>query len=159
MSKTQIVFDEILDVLLKNHPNKFSYYKEHEVRYLNAKDSDFWMSNQSGEFVVGFGQNHTHFSEVFGNLRDGVQTVLDLLSFPIKTTSYKKGNAVFRIKVEIVFNESNSKEFGVSKNLIYPFWKKTSIIERTSTRILDERTILNDFEEILLTANQFENHV
>lgn len=151
MNKTVQLFDQILNVLLLKFPDMFDYSEEHNVKYLKAKDSDFWISNEFGEIIVGFGANHSHFSEDFGNLENVKKNVLDLLTQPIKTTYYLKGNTIYKTILEIVDSEKKSSIIGSSKLLFFPFWKKTKIEVEYSKRILDETIISKDFEEILIT--------
>ena len=79
MSSNQKKFEEIKDFLIENLGDKIEHSKDEDgTEFLNIKNSNFWISNTFGELVVGYGFNHTHFSEEYNNLDDGIFQAFDL---------------------------------------------------------------------------------
>ena len=108
MNRNQKKFEEIKDFLIEKLGDKIEYSKDEDgTEYLNIKNSNFWISNTFGELVVGYGFNHTHFSEEYNNLDDGIFQVFDLLTNRIKTTNYIKGNTIFKTSIEIEYSKCN----------------------------------------------------
>ena len=101
------------------------------------------------EFTVGFGLNHTHFSDEYGNLDDGIFQTLDLLTNRIKTTNFIKGNTIFKTTVEIEYDNSKPLNIGTTNLLIYPFWKKTKIETIVSEKIIKKKEIEKEANLIL----------
>ncbi|KQR93519.1 hypothetical protein ASG01_10115 [Chryseobacterium sp. Leaf180] len=152
MSRNQKKFHEIKDFLIEKLGEKIKYSRdEDETEYLEIKNSNFWISNTFGELVVGYGFNHTHFSEEFNNLNDGIFQVFALLTNRIKTTNYIKGNKIFKTSVEIEYSISNSVIIGTSSIILYPFWKKTQIEINYAERILDLKEIEYKVNTVLET--------
>ena len=72
MNRNEKKFDEILDLLIEKLGDRLVYSKKENSKYLNIKNSEFWMSTAFGEFIVGCGFNHTHFIEEYNNLNEGI---------------------------------------------------------------------------------------
>ena len=71
----------IQNLLIEKLGNKIECSQDEDgTKYVNIKNSDFWLSTTGREFVVGFGLNHTHFSKDYNNLEDGIFQAFDLLS-------------------------------------------------------------------------------
>ena len=150
MSRNQKKFEKIKNFLIKNLGNKAEYSKDEDgTEYLNIKKSNFWISNTFGELVVGYGLNHTHFSEEYNNLDEGISQAFDLLTNRIKTTNYIKGNTVFKTTVEIEYPNSKTENIGTSSLLFFPFWKKTRIETNYDEKIIEKKEIENQVNLIL----------
>ncbi len=149
MSRTKRKFDEIENLLIKILGEKIVSTEEYGNKYLNIKGSHFWMSNDFDELIIGFGLNHTHFSEKFDNLNDGIFQAFDLLTNRVKTTDYIKGNRIFKTTVEIEYPNAKPLNIGTSTILIYPFWKKTKIEVNFSEKLLEKKEIENEVNLIL----------
>lgn len=127
MNRNQRKFEEIKNLLIEKLGNDLEYSKDEDgTEFLNIKNSNFWISNTSGELVVGYGLNHTHFSEEYNNLDNGIFQAFDLLTNRIKTTNYIKGNTIFKTTVEIEYPNSKSINIGTSSLMFFPFWKKNT---------------------------------
>ena len=77
-------FNEIQNLLKLKLGDKVICSEENGAKYLQIKNTEFWMSTEFEELVVGIGLNHTHFSEKYGNLYEGIIQVFDLLTNKIK---------------------------------------------------------------------------
>lgn len=125
MNRNQKKFEEIKKVLIEKLGNQAEYSKDEDgTEYLAVKNSDFWLSTAFGELVVGYGLHHTHFSEEFKNLDDGIVQAFDLLTNRVRTTNYLKGNTVFKTVVEIEYPDDTLIDIGSSGLIFFPFWKK-----------------------------------
>ncbi|WP_294324699.1 hypothetical protein [uncultured Chryseobacterium sp.] len=98
---------------------------------------------------MGYGLHHTHFSEEFENLDDGIIQAFDLLTNRIKTTKYIKGNTVFKTTVEIEYPDATLVNIGSSGLVLFPFWKKTKSEIRYDEKILEKKEIEDQVNSIL----------
>lgn len=149
MERHQRKFNEIKKLLQIKLGDKIKTYKDHGAEYLEVIDSTFWLMIDESEFTVGYGLNHTHFSEKYNNLEDGIIQTFDLLTNTIKTTEYIKGNTVFKVTTEIEFPNSQLINIGTSTLLFYPFWRKTKTKKLTSEKIIEKKEIEDDVNFIL----------
>lgn len=152
MNRNQKKFEEIKNLLIEKLESKVEYSKDEDgTEYLNIKKSNFWISTTFGELVVGYGLNHTHFSEEFENLDNGIFQAFDLLTNKIKTTNYIKGNTIFKTTVEIEYPNSKLVNIGTSSLILFPFWKKTKIDIKYDEKILEKKEIETQVNSILET--------
>ena len=149
MTRTLKKFHEVKDLLQKYLGDRVIIETEHGNTFITINDSHFWMSNDFGEFIVGFGANHTHFGKEMNNVDDGVQQVYDLLTNTIVQTNYIKGNFVYKTKVEILFSDKKPKVLGKSYLLMYPFWKKTTVDKKVFPGLLCGDLLEADFKQLL----------
>ena len=150
MNQNEKKFEEIKNLLIKKLGNKVKYSQDNDgTKYLNIENSKIWISTTFGELVVGHGLNHTHFSDEFGNLNDGIFQVFDLLTNRVKTTNYTKGNTIFKTTVEIEYENSKLLNIGTSSLIIFPFWKKTKIETFYNEKILNKKDIENQVNSII----------
>ena len=150
MNRNERKFQKIKNLLIEKFGKDIEYSKDEEgTEYLNIKNSNLWISNTFQELVVGFGFNHTHFSEEYENLNEGIIQVFDLLTNRIKTTDYIKGKTIFKTTVEIEFPNSELTNIGESSVLFYPFWKKTKIETEYFEKLIDKTEIEKDANIIL----------
>ena len=101
MQRHQRKFNEIKNLLKEKLGEKIDVISENGNEIIEIKNSNFWLMVDKTEFTVGFGLNHTHFSDEYENLDDGIFQALDLLTNRIKTTNFIKGNTIFKTIVEI----------------------------------------------------------
>ena len=139
MQRHQRKFNEIKNLLKEKLGEKIDVISENGNEIIEIKNSNFWLMVDKTEFTVGFGLNHTHFSDEYGNLDDGIFQTLDLLTNRIKTTNFIKGNTIFKTTVEIEYDNSKPLNIGTTNLLIYPFWKKTKIETIVSEEIIKKK--------------------
>ncbi|WP_294239578.1 hypothetical protein [uncultured Chryseobacterium sp.] len=150
MNRNQKKFEEIKKVLIEKLGDRVEYSKDEDgTEYLAVKKSEFWVSTTFGELVVGYGSHHTHFSEEFGNLEDGIVQAFDLLTNRIRTANYLKGNTVFKTTVEIEYPDATLVDIGSSGLIFFPFWKKTKYEIRYDEKILEKKEIEDQVNSIL----------
>ncbi|KFF24135.1 hypothetical protein [Chryseobacterium vrystaatense] len=149
MERHHRIFNQITELLQKKLGERIKVYEENGSQYLELTDSPFWLMIDKSEFTVGYGLNHTHFSESYNNLEDGIIQAFDLLTNTIKTTEYIKGKTVYKVTTEIEFPNSQLINIGTSAFLVYPFWKKTKIKNSLSEKIIEKKEIEEDVHFIL----------
>ncbi|WP_294300669.1 hypothetical protein [uncultured Chryseobacterium sp.] len=150
MNRNQKKFEEIKKVLIDRLGDEVEYSKDEDgTESLALKNSEFWISTTFGELVVGYGVHHTHFSEAFGNLDDGIAQAFDLLTHRIKTTKFIKGNTTFKTTVEIEYPDDTLAEIGSSGLIFFPFWKKTKLEVKYDVKILEKKEIVDQVNVIL----------
>ena len=149
MQRHQRKFNEIKNLLKEKLGEKIDVVSENGNEIIEIKNSNFWLMVDKTEFTVGFGLNHTHFSDEYGNLDDGIFQTLDLLTNRIKTTNFIKGNTIFKTTVEIEYDNSKPLNIGTTNLLIYPFWKKTKIETIVSEEIIKKKEIEKEANLIL----------
>lgn len=149
MERHHRIFNQITELLQKKLGERIKVYEENGSQYLELTDSPFWLMIDKSEFTVGYGLNHTHFSESYNNLEDGIIQAFDLLTNTIKTTEYIKGKTVYKVTAEIEFPNSQLINIGTSAFLVYPFWKKTKIKNSLSEKIIEKKEIEEDVNFIL----------
>ena len=142
-------FNEIKNLLIAKLGEKVELYVDQGTETLSIKKTDFWLSIDEKEFTVGYGLNHTHFSEDYGNLYDGIIQAFDLLTNKIKTTNHIKGNTIFRTITEIEFPNSKLENIGETGLLIFPFWKKTKTETYFSDLIMNKSEIKIEVNKII----------
>ena len=142
-------FNEIQNLLKLKLGDKVICSEENGAKYLQIKNTEFWMSTEFEELVVGIGLNHTHFSEKYGNLYEGIIQVFDLLTNKIKTTNFIKGKTIFKTIVEIEYPNSEIANIGETGILIFPFWKKTKIETTITEPIISKKEIENEVNIII----------
>ena len=145
----EIKFNEIQNLLKLKLRDKVICSEEHGTKYLQIKDTEFWMSTEFEELVVGIGLNHTHFSEKYGNLYEGIFQAFDLLTNKLKTTNYIKGETVFKTIIEIEYPNSKIVNIGETGLLFFPFWKKTKIETIITEPIISKKEIENEVNIII----------
>lgn len=152
MNRNQKKFEEIKQLLIEKLGDQAEYSKDEDgTEYVTVKNSDFWVSTTFGELVVGYGLHHTHFSQEFENLDDGLVQAFDLLTNRIKTTQYIKGNTVFKTTVEIEYPDATLVNIGSSGLILFPFWKKTKLEVKYDEKILEKKEIEDQVNLILET--------
>ncbi|KAA0127408.1 hypothetical protein FY557_13615 [Chryseobacterium sp. SN22] len=152
MNRNQKKFEEIKQLLIEKLGDQAEYSKDEDgTEYLAVKDSDFWVSTTFGELVIGYGLHHTHFSEEFENLDNGIVQAFDLLTNKVKTTNYIKGNTVFKTVVEIEYPDATLVNIGSSGLFLFPFWKKTKSEIKYDEKILEKKEIEDCVNSILNT--------
>ena len=149
MNLNEKKFNEIQNLLLLKLGDKIICSEEQGTKYLQIKDTEFWLSTEFNELVVGIGFNHTHFSEKYGNLFDGIIQIFDLITNKIKTTKFTKGKTVFKTIIEIEYPNSKSVNIAETGLLIYPFWKKTEIDITITEPIICKKDIENEVNIII----------
>lgn len=149
MQRHQRKFNEIKNLLKEKLGEKIEVISENGNEIIEIKNSNFWLMVDKTEFTVGFGLNHTHFSDEYGNLDDGIFQTIDLLTNRIKTTNFIKGNTIFKTTVEIEYENSKPVTIGTTNLLIYPFWKKTKIETIVSENIIKKKEIEKEVNLIL----------
>ncbi|WP_294308283.1 hypothetical protein [uncultured Chryseobacterium sp.] len=150
MNRNQKKFEEIKKVLIEKLGDRVEYSKDEDgTESLALKNSEFWVSTTFRELVVGYGIHHTHFSEEFGNLDDGIVQAFDLLTNRVRTTNYLKGNTIFKTVVEIEYPDDTLIEIGSSGLIFFPFWKKTKIVVKYDEKILEKKEIVDQVNAIL----------
>lgn len=149
MNLNETKFNEIKSLLQLKLGDKIIYSEKYGTKYLEIKDAEFWMSTEFDELVVGIGLNHTHFSEKYGNLNDGIIQVFDLLTNNVITTKFINGKTIFKIITDIEYPNSKSINIGKTGLLIFPFWKKTKIETTTTKPLLTKKEIENEVTFII----------
>ncbi|HCN11371.1 MAG TPA: hypothetical protein DIS75_03380 [Chryseobacterium sp.] len=149
MQRHQRKFNEIKNLLKEKLGEKIDVISKNGNEIIEIKNSNLWLMVDKTEFTVGFGLNHTHFSDKYGNLDDGIFQTLDLLTNRIKTTNFIKGNTIFKTTVEIEYENSKPVNIGTTNLLIYPFWKKTKIETIVSEKIIKKKEIEKEANLIL----------
>lgn len=149
MKLHQKKFNEIKDLLVLKLGARIKVDEEHGTSFLNIKDSDFWLSVDDSEFTVGFGMNHHHFSEEYGNLKTGIEQAFDLLTKEIRITEYIKGKMVYKVTSELKISDSDIENIGTTGVLIYPFWKKTHMETSYFEPIINKDDIVSEIDVIL----------
>ena len=149
MQRHQRKFNEIKNLLKEKLVEKIDVISKNGNEIIEIKNSNLWLMVDKTEFTVGFGLNHTHFSDEYGNLDDGIFQTLDLLTNRIKTTNFIKGNTIFKTTVEIEYENSKPVNIGTTNLLIYPFWKKTKIETIVSEEIIKKKEIEKEANLIL----------
>ncbi|GEN76027.1 hypothetical protein [Chryseobacterium hagamense] len=154
MNLNQKKFEDIKKVLIDRLGDEVEYSKDEDgTESLALKNSEFWISTTFGELVVGYGVHHTHFSEAFGNLDDGIVQAFDLLTNRVRTTNYLKGNTVFKTVVEIEYPDATLVDIGNSGLVLFPFWKKTKLKVKYDEKILEKKEIVDQVNAILENLN------
>lgn len=154
MNRNQKKFEEIKKVLIEKLGDRVEYSKDEDgTESLALKNSEFWVSTTFGELVVGYGSHHTHFSEEFGNLDDGIVQAFDLLTNRIRTANYLKGNTVFKTTVEIEYPDATLVDIGSSGLIFFPFWKKTKLEVMYDEKILKKKEIVDQVNAVLENLN------
>lgn len=120
-------FNEIKNLLTNKLGDNVVVEEEFGAEFLKIRNTEFWLSVDENEFTVGYGINHSHFSEDYGNLYEGIIQAFNLLTNKIKKTKFIKGNSVYKEIIEIEFPDSKFENIGETSFLFYPFWKKTKI--------------------------------
>ena len=149
MKLNETKFNEIQNLLKLKLGDEIICSEKHGTKYLQIKDTEFWMSTEFDEFVVGIGLNHTHFSEKYGNLYDGIIQAFDLITNRIKTTKFIKGNSVFKTIIEIEYPNSKLVNIGETGLIIFPFWKKTKVETSVTNPIINKKEIEDEVNKII----------
>jgi hypothetical protein len=149
MKKHQTKFNEIKNLLKNKLGEDLVTYEEHGTEFIEIKNTEFWLTIDDNEFTVGFGFNHTHFSEDYENLEEGIIQAIDILTNRIKTTDYIKGRTIFKTVIEIEYPNLKLVNIGESSLLFYAFWKKTKIQNSFSNTILNKKEIEHEINKII----------
>ncbi|MGH1516479.1 hypothetical protein [Chryseobacterium sp. JK1] len=142
-------FNEIKELLISKLGEKIVIDEEHGTTILQIKDSEYWLSVDHSEFTVGFGFNHTHFSEEYDNLKKGIEEAFKLLTHEIRVTKYIKGNTIYKAVTEIKISDSTTESLGVVGILFYPFWKKKQTETSYFEAIIRKEDIESEIEKIV----------
>lgn len=149
MNKNLKIFDEIEQLLKFKLGNKVEVVEEYDSKYLQIKGSEFWLSNDFGELIVGFGKSHNHFSVEYNNLDIGIIQAFDLLTNEIIITEYKKGETIFKVTIEIKFPSAKTENIGTVSFLVFPFWKKTKRIASHYQKLIEKSDIETEVNILL----------
>ncbi|CEJ70660.1 hypothetical protein BN1195_02988 [Chryseobacterium oranimense G311] len=142
-------FNEIKKLLKEKLGEEVIEYEENGTEIIEIKNTEFWLTIDENEFTVGYGSNHTHFSEDYGNLFEGIIQAFDLLTNKVKITNFIKGNTIFKTIIEIEYPNSKLINIGETSIIFYPFWKKTKITNSFSNPIMNKKEIEREVNEII----------
>ncbi|MQP51389.1 MULTISPECIES: hypothetical protein [unclassified Flavobacterium] len=142
-------FEEIKNLLTDKLGDNVIVEEEFGTEFLRIRNTEFWLSVDEKEFIVGFGINHSHFSEDYENLYKGIIQAFNLLTNKVKTTKFIKGNTVYKEITEIEFPDSKLENIGETGFLFYPFWKKTKIKVCYNNLIINKADIVNEVNIII----------
>ncbi|MCL1674794.1 hypothetical protein [Elizabethkingia meningoseptica] len=145
MKLHQKKFHGIKDLLISKLGERVVISKEHGNETLELENSDFWMTATETELIIGYGINHTHYSEDFDNLESGIKQAFDLLTHRIRTTKQIKGNYIIKVSTDIEFSKWRFENIGISRSLFYPFWKKTVTEQSFNEKIIEGSEIKDAF--------------
>ncbi|CDN76108.1 hypothetical protein [Elizabethkingia anophelis] len=73
-------FNLIKDLLISKLGERLKFSKEFDDETLEIEDSEFWLTANKTELIVGYGINHSHYSEDYDNLDSGIEEVFNLLT-------------------------------------------------------------------------------
>lgn len=149
MKQHQEKFYEIETLLRLKLGNRVVIEKEEDKMFLYIQGNDFWLSTDDTEFTVGYGMNHTHFSQDYNNLSEGISHVFDLLTNDVRKTLYKKGERIYKVITEIKYSDSRFINIGTSTFLTFSFWKKTKTEIHYLSKVIEKSEIENDIKRIL----------
>ena len=72
MKLHEIKFNEIKSLLKSRLGENVISYEESGNQFIEISKTKFWLTIDEKEFTVGYGLCHTHFSEQYGNLHEGI---------------------------------------------------------------------------------------
>jgi len=142
-------FNEIKKLLKDKLGEEVIAYEENGTEFIEIKNTKFWLTIDENEFTVGYGLNHTHFSEEYGNLFEGIIQAFDLLTNKVKTTNFIKGNTIFKTIIEIEYPNLELVNIGETVIIFFPYWKKTKIVNSISNPIINKKEIENEVNKII----------
>ncbi len=133
-------------------------YKDgYEEYQLNIEDTDIWITCDDNEMIVGGGYNHLHISEDYGNIREGIEILLDIFTKRKRITQFYKGKYCYKTQIEIEVNENKYEDFSTSVIFIFPFWRKTKKEVFFENELINIELVKQEIEEIRNYVEQFVN--
>ncbi|AJW62301.1 hypothetical protein VO54_00815 [Elizabethkingia miricola] len=149
MKLNQKKFNLIKDLLISKLGVRVKFSKEFDDETLEIEDSEFWMTANKTELIVGYGINHSHYSEDYDNLDSGIEEVFNLLTCKIRITREIRGSYMTKITVDMELPDGTFNPLSSSRPLLYPFWKKPTTEVTFIEKIINREEIEEDvFDEI-----------
>ena len=149
-------FNLIKDLLISKLGERVKFSKEFDDETLEIEDSEFWLTANKTELIVGYGINHSHYSEDYDNLDSGIEEVFNLLTCKILITREIRGSYMTKITVDKELPDGTFNPLSSSRPLLYPFWKKPTTEITFIEKIIDREEIEEDvFDEICKSENTY----
>ena len=145
MNTHQEIFIKTKELLRKLFKEELNEYDEGQ--YLTIGDTGIWFEYDGNEYTIGYGFSHYHINPN-NNKFEAIEILFELLTKRIKTTSYKKGNTVYKSIVEIEVDNSNYRSLGTTGMIFYPFWKKTEMEIKYEEKLIEFKDIEGSLKEI-----------
>ncbi len=153
MSKYKTIFLKISN-FLKQHlgdrieTNTNKYKDGYEELSLKIKDSDIWITCDDYEIILGNNYHHLHINEDYGDIREGIEILLNTFTKKKKVTEFYKGKFCYKTEIEIEKSENKYRSFSSSSVLFYPFWRKTKTKIYFEKALVDIEAVKQEIEEI-----------
>src|SRR5690606_41559297 len=106
MKQHQEKFYEIETLLRLKLGNRVVIEKEEDKMFLYIQGNDLWLSTDDTEFTVGYGMNHTPFSQDYNNLCEGISHVFDFLSNDVRKTMDNKSDRGYTVITDVRYADS-----------------------------------------------------
>lgn len=142
-------FNLIKDLLISKLGERLKFSKEFDDETLEIEDSEFWLTANKTELIVGYGINHSHYSEDYDNLDSGIEEVFNLLTYKIRTTREIRGSYMTKITVDKELPDGAYRSLGSSRPLFYPFWKKPTTEVTFIEKIINREEIEEEMFNII----------
>ncbi|KFC33549.1 hypothetical protein [Elizabethkingia anophelis] len=149
MELHQKKFNLIKDLLISKLGERVKFSKEFDDETLEIEDSEFWLTANKTELIVGYGINHSHYSEDYDNLDSGIEEVFNLLTCKIRTTREIRGSYMTKITVDKKLPDGIYRSLGSSRPLFYPFWKKPTTEVTFIEKIINREEIEEEMFNII----------
>ncbi|WP_337085668.1 hypothetical protein [Elizabethkingia anophelis] len=142
-------FNLIKDLLISKLGERVKFSKEFDDETLEIEDSEFWLTANKTELIVGYGINHSHYSEDYDNLDSGIEEVFNLLTCKIRITREIRGSYMTKITVDKELPDGTYRSLGSSRPLFYPFWKKPTTEFTFIEKIINREEIEEEMFNII----------
>ena len=142
-------FNLIKDLLISKLGERLKFSKEFDDETLEIEDSEFWLTANKTELIVGYGINHSHYSEDYDNLDSGIEEVFNLLTCKILITREIRGSYMTKITVDKELPDGTYRSLGSSRPLFYPFWKKPTTEFTFIEKIINREEIEEEMFNII----------
>lgn len=142
-------FNLIKDLLISKLGERLKFSKEFDDETLEIEDSKFWLTANKTELIVGYGINHSHYSEDYDNLDSGIEEVFNLLTCKILITREIRGSYMTKITVDKELPDGTFNPLSSSRALLYPFWKKPTTEVTFIEKIINREEIEEEMFNII----------
>ncbi|WP_407517219.1 hypothetical protein [Elizabethkingia anophelis] len=142
-------FNLIKDLLISKLGERLKFSKEFDDETLEIEDSEFWLTANKTELIVGYGINHSHYSEDYDNLDSGIEEVFNLLTCKILITREIRGSYMTKITVDKELPDGTFNPLSSSRPLLYPFWKKPTTEVTFIEKIINREEIEEEMFNII----------
>lgn len=148
MNKHEIIFEKMKHFLKEKLGDRVKEYEN--GTYVGVNKSGFWMCVDESGIAIGYSLIQDYYEDNAEQLQQALERIAQLLTQKIRILEYRKGTQPFKYEVHVVNDANEYIIMGKATNWLYPYWKKTAVMELVNECLLNENEVEQELKEFEL---------